>query len=81
MKHTLILAFALIAFLLIGKPVSSKEGHDITLILAAEMPDIADPASGKYAELQALIKNTKESNANTFFLFGGGSVGLVHCLI
>lgn len=75
MKHTSILAVVLLASLFLGKPVFSKEAREITLILAAEMPDIADPASGKYAELQALIKNTKASNSNTFFLFGGGSIG------
>lgn len=75
MKLTLSLAFVLIASILIEKPVLGKEVQDITLIMAAEMPDIAEPESGKYAELQTLIKKAKASNANTFFLFGGGSIG------
>lgn len=75
MKHTFTLVFVLIASTLIGKPLLSKEGPDITLILAAEMPDIAGPAAGKYGELQALIKNTKASKPQSFFLFGGGSIG------
>ena len=75
MKHTFNLVFVLITITLIGKPILAKEVQDLTLILASEMPDIADPASGKYGELHALIKNTKASKSNTFFLFGGGAIG------
>lgn len=75
MNQSVTIAVVLFASLLFGKPLLGKEGRDITLIFTAEMPDIADPESGKYGELQQLIKNTKESNPKTFFLFGGGSIG------
>lgn len=46
-----------------------------SMIIASDMPDISDPVSGRYAELQQLVRSTKKKNSNAFFLFGGGSIG------
>ncbi|MFC3093503.1 bifunctional metallophosphatase/5'-nucleotidase [Alteromonas sediminis] len=51
------------------------QASDFKLILAADMPDISDPASGRYAELKTLINQHKEQNDTVFFVFGGGSFG------
>lgn len=48
---------------------------EITLVLAADMPSISDETSGKYAELNTLVEQTRATSHSTFFLFGGGSIG------
>jgi 2',3'-cyclic-nucleotide 2'-phosphodiesterase (5'-nucleotidase family) len=58
------------------QPTFSAETKLNTLILAADMPDIFDTKVGKYAELRTLINQQKKlTNSNSFFIFGGGSLG------
>lgn len=45
-----------------------------TIIFTAEMPEISG-SNGKYAELATLLKEERKKSANTFFYFGGGSLG------
>lgn len=45
------------------------------IVIAGDMPDISDPVTGRYAELKNLVRSTKKQNTNTFFLYGGGSIG------
>ena len=47
----------------------------VTLLLAADMPDISSPYSGRYAELKNLLDQQREKKAPLFFIFGGGSLG------
>ncbi|MFT5541150.1 MAG: 5'-nucleotidase/UDP-sugar diphosphatase [Glaciecola sp.] len=75
MKRIQNLIVLLIATALLGKVTIANESQNITIIFAAEMPDISNPNSGKYAELQKLITDTKRSKTEAFFLFGGGSIG------
>jgi len=49
--------------------------ESMQIILAAEMPDIADTSKTRYGELKQLIKDEREQVPTTFFIFGGGSVG------
>ena len=53
------------------------EGYakQITLVLAADMPDISSPESGRYAELKGLLDWYREQHPPVFFVFGGGSMG------
>jgi len=53
----------------------ADDHNEITLVLAAEMPSITDPTSGKYAELASLLNQQRSLDAHTFFFFGGGSIG------
>jgi 2',3'-cyclic-nucleotide 2'-phosphodiesterase (5'-nucleotidase family) len=57
-------------------PSYSSENRTHTLILAADMPDIFDAQSGKYAELKTLVVDSqKASSVRPFLIFGGGSLG------
>ncbi len=49
--------------------------NTFSVVLAGDMPDISDPVSGRYAELQKLISTTRKTNSQAFFFFGGGSIG------
>lgn len=49
--------------------------QELTLVVAADMPNISDPSSGKYAELGTLVSETRQNSENVFFIFGGGSIG------
>jgi 2',3'-cyclic-nucleotide 2'-phosphodiesterase (5'-nucleotidase family) len=53
----------------------AEEIEDVTIVLSAEMPDIANSLSANYAGLHHLVKQNKEKNSNTFFFFGGASIG------
>lgn len=67
----------LICLALLFAPQSFAATQDSTMqiILAAEMPNIADPTKTRYAELKQLILNERKRVPTTFFVFGGGSVG------
>lgn len=45
------------------------------VIVAAQMPEISDSVSGRYAELKHLVDDVRSEQIPTFFIFGGGSVG------
>lgn len=55
--------------------ISYAQEKTLQLVLASEMPDIADPKKGRYAKLKALITSEREKVPTTFFIFGGGSIG------
>ncbi len=46
-----------------------------TIVFAGEMTEIATTRKGGYPELATLLKQQRQSNISTFFLFGGGSLG------
>jgi 2',3'-cyclic-nucleotide 2'-phosphodiesterase (5'-nucleotidase family) len=48
---------------------------DLTFIVAADMPNISDPTSGKYAELATLVREQRATNNNVIFIFGGDAIG------
>jgi len=54
---------------------SAVYGQTVKLILAADMPDISSPDSGKYAELNTLLNQHRQKDDTVFFVFGGGSIG------
>lgn len=54
---------------------AAQNVKDITIVVSAEMPDISNSISGRYAELQHLVLQHKEKSESTFFIFGGASIG------
>lgn len=46
-----------------------------TLIFDAEMPVINDAEQGQYAQLASVIDQYRKKDTNTFFIFGGESLG------
>ncbi|WP_394223674.1 bifunctional metallophosphatase/5'-nucleotidase [Alteromonas gracilis] len=54
--------------------VSSAQ-ESVTFVLTADMPNISDARSGRYANLQTLVKQQRRSSDTVFFIFGGGSIG------
>lgn len=53
------------------EPVTSS----VTFVLTADMPNISDPRTGRYANLQTLVQQQRKRSSATFFIFGGGSIG------
>jgi 2',3'-cyclic-nucleotide 2'-phosphodiesterase (5'-nucleotidase family) len=75
---TLILLLSSLAVL--AKEITSTQEGDAgskraTIIFGADLPLINDQASGDYAQLATLLKRYRKSSPNTFFLFGGRSIG------
>ena len=54
---------------------SKAEPKRVTLVLTADMPNIGDPRTGQYANLQTLVSRERQNNDTVFFVFGGGSIG------
>jgi 5'-nucleotidase/UDP-sugar diphosphatase len=75
MRIFLYQALLCLTALLIKTPIAAAQVSTVQVILAAEMPDIADPQQGRYAELKQLIYDERKRVPTTFFLFGGGSIG------
>lgn len=48
--------------------------EQVTIVFTAEMPEISG-SNGKYAELATLLKEERKKSLDTFFYFGGGSLG------
>lgn len=65
----------LTAITLTSNAAVGNEIKEAIIVLSAEMPDISNSRSGRYAELQRLVSQQRESKQTTFFIFGGGSVG------
>ncbi|MFC3120775.1 bifunctional metallophosphatase/5'-nucleotidase [Agaribacter flavus] len=65
--------FFLFATFAFGETQEADEADIATLIFAADMQEIDDPATGYYAELDYLVRSIKSKNR--FFVFGGGSIG------
>jgi 2',3'-cyclic-nucleotide 2'-phosphodiesterase (5'-nucleotidase family) len=55
--------------------VSEGGAKRATIIFSADLPLINDYASGDYAQLATLLKQHRTQSKNTFFLFGGRSIG------
>lgn len=47
----------------------------VTFVLTADMPNISDARTGRYANLQTLVKQQRQISETVFFIFGGGSIG------
>jgi len=60
---------------LLSSAAIADDSKEAVIVFAAGMPDISNPRSGKYAELQHLVSQQRESKKTTFFIFGGGSIG------
>ncbi|MFZ8199160.1 bifunctional metallophosphatase/5'-nucleotidase [Alteromonas portus] len=62
-----------------GNAVSESQEHPVksrvTLVLTADMPNISDSRTGRYANLQTLVQQQRQRSDTTFFVFGGGSIG------
>lgn len=54
---------------------ASDEHSPVTLIFAADMPNISDERTGRYAELKTLVDEYRNTSDSVFFVFGGGSIG------
>ncbi|WP_438862551.1 bifunctional metallophosphatase/5'-nucleotidase [Neptunicella sp.] len=46
-----------------------------TIVFTGNMPEISVPNIGGYAELGTLLKQARQHNSDTFFLFSGASLG------
>ncbi|WP_421132897.1 bifunctional metallophosphatase/5'-nucleotidase [Alteromonas sp. A079] len=64
--------YVIFLFCCIVLPCNAKQ---VTLLLAADMPDISSPFAGRYAELKSLLDQQREKTPPVFFVFGGGSLG------
>ncbi len=69
------LFFFLIFFLLSLVYTSSFASNNLKIIFTASMTDIFDNKKNSYAKLATLLKEEREKNPNTLFLFGGDSLG------
>jgi 5'-nucleotidase/UDP-sugar diphosphatase len=47
----------------------------VTIVFDAEMPIVNDTKNGNYAQLASVIDQYRKIDANTFFIFGGESLG------
>jgi 2',3'-cyclic-nucleotide 2'-phosphodiesterase (5'-nucleotidase family) len=63
------------AFLLfmLSLPINAKNST-IKIIVAADMPEITN-TKGSYPELATLLKQVRQLDPSTFFVFGGASIG------
>lgn len=75
MKNLKRLSTVLILFFSLVSHSTAYEVKEATVILSAEMPDISGATSANFAELHHLVAINKEINNNTFFFFGGASIG------
>lgn len=55
--------------------VSFASNNSFNIVIAGEMPDISRQGTANYSELKQLILDTQKHNQNTFFIFGGRSIG------
>ena len=60
-----------ISSLLLASACQSKQ---LTVLYAAELPLINNPPHGSYANLASLVKQTRDTQQPSLFLFGGGSL-------
>lgn len=54
-----------------GDDIASK----VTFVFTADMPNISDPITGRYANLHTLLDEVRGQYGPVFFIFGGGSIG------
>lgn len=76
-RLSIIILIAQVIFLS-SKVLAQKQDNPeqtLTFIFASEMPDITDPAAGRYAELKYVVDQQRAKNPLSFFIFGGGSIG------
>lgn len=65
--------FNLIIFIFISTLYANEQ--KLTIIYASSIPDITQNKIGNYAELSTFLKNKRDIDSNTIFLFGGNSLG------
>lgn len=72
-----VIRLGLIFFLIVVSlaPRAEESDTSVTLVLAADMPDISDEHAGYYPQLQTLVKEYRSKDETVFFVFGGGSIG------
>jgi len=63
----------------VGNAVSEEQPQlaqeSVTFVLTADMPNISDARTGRYSNLQTLVKQQRRAEDTVFFIFGGGSIG------
>lgn len=70
-----LLVISLTSISLLSSTAVADDTKEAVIVFAAGMPDISNPRAGRYAELQHLVSQQRESKKTTFFIFGGGSIG------
>lgn len=70
-KRILLLLVVFIAWAAKAKDIDTT----VSFIFAADMPNISDERTGRYAELKSLVEQHRSTDENVFFVFGGGSIG------
>ncbi|WP_412970908.1 bifunctional metallophosphatase/5'-nucleotidase [Glaciecola sp. MF2-115] len=75
MKNLAYLSSLLILFFSLVSQSYAQDVKEATIVLSAEMPDISSSDTASFAELHHLVNQNKERNSNTFFFFGGASIG------
>ena len=69
--YILVLGLMCVSSLFIATACQSKQ---LTVLYAAELPLIINPPHGSYANLATLVKQTRDTQQPSLFLFGGGSL-------
>ena len=69
--YPLVLGLMCVSSLFISTACQSKQ---LTVLYAAELPLIINPPHGSYANLATLVKQTRDTQQPSLFLFGGGSL-------
>ena len=76
MPFTLLRLYVLLfLFVLANAQSKTTEQNQLTLVFAANMPDIAIVDEGSYAQLASLLTKVRQENELSLFAFGGGSLG------
>ena len=70
-SYSIVIGLMCISSLLLASACQSKQ---LTVLYAAELPLINNPPHGSYANLASLVKQTRDTQQPSLFLFGGGSL-------
>ena len=68
----LLVTFVILPFYCLAAP---SHQSSLSLVLAANMPEISNPELGSYSQLATLLEKVRRDNDNSLFIFGGGSLG------
>ena len=64
----------LIALVCMNASSNEINQRTVNIVFASEMPEIHGN-KGRYAKLATMLKQQRQADRNTFFFFGGGSLG------
>ena len=68
----LLVTFVSLPFYCLAVPADKSS---LSIVFAANMPEITNPDFGSYSQLATLLEKVRRENDNSLFIFGGGSLG------